>query len=354
MLDELGVATLRSEMSFGVSAVDGSFAYSTRTPRTLFAHPRSLSSRSHRHMVVEIFAFLSRARSDHECGNARGLALEAYLEELKVSPALRERFVFPLAGALWSCGRAAAAEFPAEAFLGFLGVHGMLRPAFAPRWRTVRGGSATYVAALREALSIEWRTGVAATRLLRRGSRCVVELSDQTSIEADGLIVATHADRALALLDSPTNLERSSLGAISYTDNEVVVHSDESALPSTRGARASWNYRVGAGGDVEVTYWCNRLQRIPGPTAYMVTLNPTSNLDPSLVHHETRLRHPRFNLACLDARRALSRAMGERRTYYAGAYFGYGFHEDGFRSGTAAASALLSDLAAWRVGQVAA
>ena len=151
-----------------------------------------------------------------------------------------------------------------------------------------------------------------------------------------------------AMLASPTRAEASHLGAIGFTRNQVVVHSDESSLPENRHARAAWNYRVTESGSVEVTYWCNKLQRLPGATNYMVTLNPRSPIEPSRVIHQTEMSHPCFDLASLEARRALSRLQGDQRTYYAGAYFGFGFHEDGFRAGVAAASALLADAAADR------
>ena len=345
MLRELGVRSQPSEMSFGVSAADGSFAYSTRTPNTLFADRRSLSDRAHRQMVADLFSFLARARRDHRRGTARGLRLDQYLDQIGARPILRERFVFPLAGALWSAGRRESAEFPAEVLLGFLAVHGMLRPALNPRWRTIRGGSSTYVEALRKALDVDWQIGSPVVSIERSATEHNVVLASGHTIRADRTIIAAHADQALAMLSSPSHAEAQALGAIRFTENDVVVHTDARILPAAEAARAAWNYRVTPSGKVEVTYWCNKLQRLSGPKNYMSTLNPRQPIDVDRIVHRTTMRHPCFDLAGLDARRTILRRQGEQSTYFAGAYFGYGFHEDGFRSGVAAADALLADAA---------
>ena len=351
---ELGVRSQPSQMSFGVSAADDSFSYSTRTLRTLYPNLSSLRDSRHHRMVIDIVQFLARARRDHRLQRAVGLTLEEYLRGIGARPRLCERFVFPLAGALWSAGQGEVHSFPAEVFLGFLQVHGMLRPALAPPWRTVVGGAQTYVNALRLALDqVTFRTSCGVDRIRRDTYGVHLDLESAETETFDRVVLCTHADQALAMLDSPHRSEVDSLGRIGYCKNQVVVHTDERALPENRHARAAWNYRVSAASKVSLTYWSNKLQRLPTATNFLVTLNPLRSPRVESIVHETTMRHPQFNLDALIGRRQLGQLQGQRATYFAGAYFGFGFHEDGYRSGFAAAAKLLADQAAVAEGGAA-
>ncbi len=346
MFAELGVRSQLAEMSFGVSAADGSFGYSTRTLRSLYADSSSLTELAHHRMVIDLVSFLHRARRDHRRRVACGLTLKEYLDLIGARPRLRDRFVYPLAGALWSAGHGDVLDFPAEVFLGFLYIHGMLRPAFASPWRTVVGGSKTYVDALVDSLArVHFRCAASVRRIRRTPHTVCVELESGEMITADRLIICTHANQAVSMLGSESHPQIDALKHIRYDENRVVVHTDETALPVNRAARAAWNYRVSGSGKVAVTYWCNKLQKISATTHYMVTLNPNPSIpiDPTLILHQTTMSHPQFDLAALSARRTLAQLQGQQYTYFAGAYFGHGFHEDGFRSGFAAAAKLLAD-----------
>lgn len=346
MLDELGVQTRTSDMAFGVWSDDGRVAYSTSTARSMFARPGSLWSKRHHRLVAAILGFLWKARADLGAGRAAGLTIGDYLQD--APPELGDLFVKPLATALWSIDTAAVNAFPAEVLLRFLHVHGMLRPLVAPRWRTIAGGSRRYVDAVAASLDAEVCCNTGVARVYRDRDAAVIALENGQSLAVDRVVVAVHADQALALLDQPGPAERAALSAIRYSDNRVVVHTDSSRLPRQRAARASWSYRLCRDGAVEVSYWLNRLQKLGGATDYLVTLDPKTPIAGSAVLHETRMSHPLFDLAALEARRTLARCQGQRSTYYAGAYFGFGFHEDGFRSGLAAAAQLCADWASDR------
>ena len=348
MLDELGVASRATTMSFSVALPDGAgpddvFEWSSATPGGWFAQRRRLLSARHWRFLAEVVAFLRRARRDLDSPLVKAASLDEYLAARRVSADLRERFVVPLAAALWSLAPARCGAFPAATYLGFLDHHGMLRATRPHPWRTVVGGSQRYVDALlaRLGLAVEVSTPVDAIHRDASGVTLVVAGRER---RFDRVVVATHADTALALLAAPTDDERAVLGAFGYSANRTVLHGDVSFLPRARAAWASWNYTRGAADDdrVAVTYWMNRLQGLPGPAPYLVTLNPAR--PPRAVHTEAAFTHPQFDRAALAAQAALPSLQGPR-CYFAGAYARFGFHEDGMRSGEAAAAALLADAA---------
>lgn len=350
VLDELGVESKASDMAFGVWSDDGAIAYSTSTIGSLYARRRSILSPGHHRMVAAIGRFLIGARFDLAAGRCRGLTIGDYLARNNAGSMLRDYFVRPLAGALWSIDDDQIDGFPAEVLLGFLSVHGMLRPAFPPKWRTVAGGSARYVDALAATLDAEILCDSEVARVHRDRGGVGIELRSGRTIAADRVVIASHADQALAMLDA-SERERTALSAIRYTDNRIVLHTDSSRLPRRSSARSSWNYRICQSGEVEVSYWLNRLQAISGDKNYLVTLDPKTPIPSESILHETSMSHPLFDLAALEGRAHLSRLQGGAGTYFAGAYFGFGFHEDGYRSGTAAAARLLAD---WRCLEAAA
>lgn len=344
LLDELGIPTRASDMAFGVWSDDGSIAYSTSTVRSLYARAGSLTSLAHHRLVAAIGRFLLRARRDLAAGRCRGLTIGAYVDRIGAGEALRDRFIRPIAGALWSVDDRDIDSFPAEVLVRFLGNHGMLRPAFPPRWRTIAGGSRRYVDALVSSLDAEILSGTEVARVHRDRGGVGVELRGGETRAFDRVVLAVHTDQALALLD-PSDGERAALSAIRYSHHRIAVHTDSSRLPPQPAARASWSYRLCASGEVEMSYWLNRLQRIRSATDYLVTVDPKTPIAAGALLHETSMSHPLFDLPALAARRRLARMQGRASTYWAGAYFGFGFHEDGFRSGVAAASRLLADWA---------
>lgn len=339
MLDQLGVASRPTAMSFSVVVPDGdgSIAWSSASPRGWFAQPRNLVRASHWRFLGAVVRLLAIGREDLGGELVRRATLDEWLVARRVPAEVRERFVVPLAAALWSLAPERCGAFPAETWLRFLDQHGMLRATRPHPWRTVVGGSATYVDALVRTLgarvAIETASPVAAVQRDARGVTLVVHGRER---RFDHVVLATHADTALAVLAEPTDDERAVLGAFTYSHNPTVLHGDASFMPEERAAWASWNYV----GTCAVTYWMNRLQGLPESPLRLVTVRPPR--EPAGVVARTDFMHPQLDFAALAAQRALSRVQGVRHTYFAGAYLGFGFHEDGFRAGVRAAARVLA------------
>jgi len=342
MLDELGVASRPTAMAFSVS--DGDFEWSSASLSAMFAQRMRLVDPRHWSFLRAVLAFLRQA--SHDLGSAevaRG-SLDDYLARRAVSAEVRERFVIPLAAALWSLAPDRCGEFPAETYLRFLDQHGMLRAVRPLRWHTIVGGARRYVDALLRALArqpgFELALATPVRAIRREPTRVLIDASGR-ELAVDRVIVATHADAALALLADPSEDERRVLGAFRYSSNRTVLHTDRSFLPRARAAHASWNYVADRDrGRVAVTYSMTKLQGLPD-TPYLVTLNPRR--EPAGALHERAFRHPQFDRAALAAQADVPRLGGALRTYFAGAYLGFGFHEDGMRAGLAAAARAIAD-----------
>jgi predicted NAD/FAD-binding protein len=322
LLGELGIATRETSMAFSVS--HGGLEWGSASLSALFAQRRRVIDLSHWRFLVRVMQFLSRARRDLDLGRVTG-ALDDY-----VDGDVRDAFVIPLAAALWSLAPDRCGTFPAETFVRFLDQHGMLSIVRPLAWHTIVGGSRRYVDAMIAGLEI--RTSTPVERVVR-DARGVTVVAGGREDRYDRVVIATHADTALALLDAPTADERRVLGAFRYSANRTVLHTDRAFLPSR--VHASWNYVADADSSaVAVTYSMTKLQGLPD-VPYLVTLNPRS--EPRGVLHEVTFTHPQFDAAALAAQAELPR-LNQHRTFYAGAHFGFGFHEDGLRSGLAAAA----------------
>lgn len=333
LFDELGVPTQESEMSFSVSCRGCGLEYSGRRP---FAQRRNAVSPSFQALLWEIARWLRTARRSLEEADYEQRSLGSYLDDRGYTTGFRQHFLVPLTSALWSTAPGRALEFPAATAIRFFDNHGMLSIG-RRRWRTVSGGSRTYVNALAERLGAGLRLGLG-VRSLRRGLDGVeLRVEDGTLRRFDAVVVATHADQALALFEDPTAAERRVLGGFEYTVNDTVLHTDSSFLPRTHAARASWNYRSGDNAAPTLTYYLNRLQRLESDRDFCVTLN--QDVDDEHVLARFSYAHPLFTVATLRAQAQLPQLSGGR-TFYAGAHFGNGFHEDGLASGVAAAAAL--------------
>jgi hypothetical protein len=335
MLDELGVATRPTTMAFSVA--DGEREWGSESLSSMFAERRRIADPRHWRFLAEVVRFLLRGQRDLAAGAIGDEPLDEYLAACRRSSELRARFVVPLAAALWSLAPDRCGEFPAITFVRFLEQHGMLSPIRPLRWHAVVGGSRRYVdalvARLRETGRFTLELSTPVERLVR-DAQGVTVVAD-TERRFDHAIVATHANTALALLDAPTDVEREVLGAFRYSANRTVLHTDRSFLPKRPAAHAAWNYVADPDtARVNVTYSMTRLQGLPD-APYLVTLNPRR--EPAGVLHEVTFAHPQFDRAALVAQRRLRELQGHRRTSYAGAYFGFGFHEDGMRAGITAA-----------------
>jgi len=330
---ELDVATQESEMSFSVSCPCG-LEYSGRRP---FAQPRRSVDPRHLALLWEIGRWLRTANRSLDELDCEHWSLERYLDERRFSRRFRRHFLVPLTAALWSTAPGRALEYPAASAIRFFENHGML--GFRRfRWRSVSGGNDAYVRRIGDRLGerLELGTGV---RSIRRGPDGVdLTTAGGDHRRFDAAVIATHADQALRLLEDPSPVEQRVLGAFQYTRNETILHTGVSHLPARPAARAAWNYRLGDDGQPTVTYYLNRLQRLDTEQDWCVTLN--GEVAEEHVVERTTFEHPLFTPEMLAAQRELPALSGTRRTWYAGAHHGNGFHEDGLASGVAAAESL--------------
>jgi predicted NAD/FAD-binding protein len=330
LLSELDVATQPSDMSFGVS--DGKdFEYNGASPNGLFASRGHLASPSFHRMIADLLRFNREARELLE--SDADPSLGGWLSERGYSDAFIRRLIVPQISAVWSADPGGRWGFPARFLLEFFDNHGMLGLRDRPRWRTISGGSRKYV----EALVRPWRSSLRLSTPVERVRRDAdgVMIRTRTSVERfDAVVMATHSDQALALLDDPSPLERQLLGAIAYQSNQAVLHTDETLLPRRRRAWASWNYhlREELEGPPAVTYHMNRLQSIDAEVELCVTLNRTAEIDPARIIRVIDYAHPMFTEAAVAAQARWHEISGRLRTHYCGAYWGWGFHEDGVQS----------------------
>ncbi|MFE4536128.1 NAD(P)/FAD-dependent oxidoreductase [Streptomyces scopuliridis] len=349
---ELGVATEESEMSMSVRCDGCGLEYAgARGPAGLFARPRNALRPSYLRMLGEVPRFHRLARRLLASGKgarddpAGGPTLGEFLTAGRFSPYFTSHFMTPVVSAVWSCDAGTAMRYPARYLFRFMAHHGMLAISGSPTWRTVRGGSREYVERVGKCLdAVRTATPVRAVRRGTQGPGAVeVTSEDGITQRYDSVVIAVHPDQALRLLPDATEAERRVLGAFRYSGNPTQLHTDTSVLPRAAHARASWNYLMpscDAGADaVRVSYDMNRLQRLDAPETFVVTLNGADRVDERRVLARMVYEHPVYTPESVAAQRRLP-ALSGPVTAFAGAYHGWGFHEDGCRSGVAAAAAL--------------
>ncbi|MEU6815569.1 FAD-dependent oxidoreductase [Streptomyces sp. NPDC046860] len=340
---ELGVATQESEMSMSVRCEGCGLEYAgARGVRGLLAQPRNLLRGPYLRMLAEVPAFHRAARALLEHEGDSTLTLGQFLDRAGFSPYFRSHFMTPLVSCVWSCDAETAQHYPAAYLFRFLAHHGMLAVTGSPVWRTVTGGSRSYVDKVAAEIQ-EVRTGTPVRGVLRHADGVDITAHDGTTESYDHVVVAVHPDQALRLLGDATAEEKEVLGAFRYSRNTTLLHTDAALLPRAAGARASWNYLMpncSTGSDrVRVTYDMNRLQRLDASQRHLVTLGGEDRVDPARVLARMNYEHPVYTPESVAAQRRLPE-LATSVTAFAGAYHGWGFHEDGCRSGVAAADAL--------------
>ena len=333
---ELGVPTRPTAMSFAVSLGDGACEWKgSDRPWSLFAQPSNLLRPAHWRMLLGILALNRTCRARLRDGRLPEGSLGEFLDAEGFGAELRSRYLLPMAGLIWSCSPKQAAQFPAADFMRFFEAHGLFTTMDQPAWRTVVGGSQAYVARLLERYRGRLRLHEPVLRL-RRGADGVAVASAAGEARYDCVVCATHSDQALALLDDADAHEARVLGGIPYTESRCVLHTDESFLPRRRAAWACWNYLHPRDevhdGRICGSYWMNALQGIGGPVSYIVTLNPPRPVARDKVLYETVYHHPLYTAASVDTHALLPAIQARRGIAWAGAWCGYGFHEDGLRS----------------------
>jgi predicted NAD/FAD-binding protein len=335
LLGRLGVAWQPSNMSFSVSDDAGDFEYSGASANGLFAKRAHLITPWFHRMVADLARFNRAGRELLHLPHGTGPSLGHWLEEQRFSRPFIDRLIVPQASAVWSADPRQMWRFPARFLIEFFDHHGMLGFTDRPRWRTVRGGSASYVRALIGPLGDRLRLNTPVRRIERRSDGVLVAPVGGEPEFYDEVVIAAHSDQALAMLgDDASDGERELLGTIPYQRNEAVLHTDVRLLPRRRRAWASWNYHLTQepAGRTTVTYHMNRLQSLRAEREFCVTLNRTEAIDPERIIRRIDYAHPVFDPAGVAAQTRVAEISGQNRTHFAGAYWGWGFHEDGVRS----------------------
>ena len=340
LFDTLGVATQPTTMSFSVHNARTGLEYNATTLDTLFCQRRNLLSPRFLGMVRDLFRFYRQAPS-LLVGDGPGPGIGDWLDANGYGAAFRDDHLVPMASALWSSPPEQILRFPARYLVQFMANHQMLQVSGRPEWRVVRGGSASYVEALRARWQVRERLRCPVRSVVRDGHGVVME-SAAGSERFDQIVLACHSDQALALLADASVNERDVLGAIAYQPNEVVLHTDASLLPRNRKAWAAWNAFLP--GDPEapctVSYCMNLLQGLHSPDPFVVTLNRSEAIAPDKVLRRLRYHHPVYDAASVAAQQRKAAIQGHNHTWFAGAYWGWGFHEDGMRSAVEVAAGL--------------
>ena len=340
LLWELGVRGRPSDMSFGVRCRPCGLEYSSRGLGGLFAQKTRALSPTHLRLLADIPRFNRRARA-FLAQEESDVTLGAFLDEGAYSRGFERHFILPMGAAIWSSPGRDIRRFRARSFLTFFANHGWLTLDGAPPWYTVEGGSRAYVLAIAQSFASPVRRGSAATRVTRGPGAVEIE-AEREGGSFDAVVLATHADEALALLADPSDHEQRILSAFRYSKNPTVLHTDARALPGARGAWASWNCDLDDCRDldapVSITYHLNRLQAFVSDTQYCVSLNRT--VDEASVLARMSYTHPVMDAAAVAAQKELGCLSGTRDTFFAGAHLRHGFHEDGLRSAIAVAKGL--------------
>jgi predicted NAD/FAD-binding protein len=339
---ELGVETQPSDMSFGVHAPATGFEYSSRGLRGYFARLSNTLRPSHYKLFAEMLRFNRTAPRLLDQPGAENVSLADFLAEGRYHEVFVERYLYPMASAVWSMSLDAMGSFPAATMIRFFHHHGMLGINTHPKWFVLKGGSRTYIAPLTAPYRERIQAGAGLRNVVRSESGVTLRFSARPEQQFDHVVFACHGDQVLPLLESPTDAERDVLAGFETSANDVCLHTDSRMLPQRASARASWNYRLNghAGEGATVTYHMNRLQSLPVPEDYCVTLNANGSIRPERVLRRFVYHHPLYTRRAVASQARWKEISGQNRTHFCGAYWFYGFHEDGLNSALRVAAAL--------------
>ncbi len=335
LFERLKVPVKPSNMTFAVSLDDGKFEYGLQNVRRILGDPKNAVNPRFWRMLRDIIKFNNHARA---AVSGPDQTLGELIRFLNLSNAFTRRYICPLAGAIWSTTSDDILEFPAESLLRFFENHGLLSASDGPKWYTPDGGSKVYVERLERVLKAQGcdiRKNAAVKEVCRKNGSVKIRAYGADPEIFDEVIFACHSDQAINLLSDPTPDEVATIGQIRYRPNEVVLHFDERQMPVRRNCWSSWIYKGSSDDHANnaFTYWMNLLQDIPKDTPIFVTLNPQTPIAEEKIYNITTLAHPQFDLSALKAQQKIQKIQGQNRTWFCGAYCGYGFHEDGLSSG---------------------
>ena len=336
LFDHLGIATRDTEMTFAASVGSPLVEYAGSDLNTLFAQRRNLLSGGFLGMVWDVLRFNRSCKALLGQQGFGDLTVGCLLEQERLGDRFRDHYLLPMAAAIWSCPPRTMLDFPAKSFARFFENHGLLNLHDRPQWKTVEGGSHTYMKRLLADLGPRARSADAAVSVSRKPGGVEVVLDSGRRATFDQVVLACHADEALALLSEPLPSERQTLSRFTYQANRALLHTDERLMPKSRRVWSSWNYLADQGDDqadaVSVTYWMNRLQGLQSTQDYFVSLNPLREPRPFRQITEMTYHHPVFDTEAIQAQGRLPAIQGQDRIWYTGSYFGYGFHEDALRA----------------------
>ncbi len=326
---ELEVPFEKSDMSFSVSIRGSNIEYGGRGLKALFANKSNIFNFNFLKMIAEIISFYKSAPSLIQ-NNLDGVTLGSYLDKSNFSKYLVEYHIIPMVAAIWSMPFSKARDMPLKLFLNFFINHGLFKLKNRPQWYTVTGRSRTYVKKVLEKISGEIFKNYKVNSINRNENNVRIKIGDDY-LDYDHVVLASHADQSLKILDKPTKEEQRILSKFKYVSNEAILHSDERFMPKKRLAWSSWN-SISNGNQTCVTYWLNNLQNLKCEQNFFLTLNPISEINRKNIIKNINFTHPYFNSETLKYQKSLLSIQGKKRTWFCGSYFSYGFHEDGIKS----------------------
>ncbi|MCL4138890.1 UNVERIFIED_CONTAM: hypothetical protein GTU68_050715 [Idotea baltica] len=345
LFDSLGVATRATDMTFSASIANSGLEYAGNNLDTLFAQRKNLLSPRFLKLVYDIVKFNRHAKALLKDDDASStLTLGEFLADMRIGKAMQNDYLLPMAAAIWSCPPQQMQSFPAKSFAQFFDNHGLLNVKDRPQWRTVVGGSRCYVDKLLASFQGQVITNNGVRKIDRQADGITLFLEDGQQHKVDQVVIATHADQALSLLENPNEQEQNLLSSFRYQSNDTYLHTDANLMPKQRKVWSCWNYLAKQSGEVlpsvSVTYWMNALQGLDQSENYFVSLNPLQTIDADKIIRRIHYMHPVFDHQAMAAQKQLHSLQGQHKTWFAGSYFGYGFHEDALRSAVSIAQQL--------------
>ena len=337
LLNALDVKTQATDMTFSASILNSGLEYAGNNLDTLFAQRKNLLSPRFIKLVYDILKFNRNAKALISNNQADSkLTLGDFLSDLRIGKPMQDDYLLPMAAAIWSCPPQQMQSFPAKSFAQFFNNHGLLNVKDRPQWRTVTGGSQRYVDKLLASFSGETIINNGATKIDRKTDSVVIKLEDGQECIVDQVVIATHADEALSILKNKSKLEQTLLSSFRYQENDTYLHTDSNLMPTLSKVWSCWSYLAKQSGEtapsVSVSYWMNALQGLDESQNYFVSLNPIHKIAPQKIIQRINYMHPIFDNRAMAAQKQLYKLQGQNRTWFAGSYFGYGFHEDALSS----------------------
>ena len=341
--DYLDVLTKNSDMSFAVSDFNYNIEYGGKNLKSLFAQYKNIFNISYLKMIYEIYCFYKLCKNTNLDNINNDFTVEDFLQNNKFSPYLRILHIYPLISSIWSTNQKDVSNFPLKLFINFFNNHDLFNIKDKPQWKFVHGGSNSYIKKIIELNRFSFSLNTKIDKIIRSEKNIKI-IKNNEEVVFDYIIIATHADQALQIINNPTKNEKEILSKFEYTKNRAYLHSDKSMMPKNKKTWSSWNFIKGEKENINftLTYWMNNLQKLETSKEYFVTINPEKT--PENTHNETFFTHPKFNLETMKSQSKLRDLQGDKNTFFCGAYHGYGFHEDGIQSAVYVSKMLGADI----------